>query len=90
MSSNLKVPEGLKDFECKKGSIKHHPPIVCLPPMDLLVAKENSESLKVKLPDGTVLTMSIFASGNPEEYLAHVITLLWLINQKGFSVECRK
>ena len=77
MSASLKGPEGLKDSECEKGAVTHCLPIPYVPPTYLLAAKENSESLKVKLPDGTVLTMStIYSSGNPEEYLAHVIAVL--------------
>ena len=75
--TSLKSPEGLKDSECKKGVVTHHLPIPYVPPStDLLAAKENSETMKVKFPDGTVLTMSIYSSGNPEEYLAHVIAVL--------------
>jgi len=90
MSASLKGPEGLKDSECEKGAVTHRPPIPYVPPTDLLAAKENSESLKVKLPDGTVLTMSIYSSGNPEEYLAHIIAVLRLIMKKGLSMMCRK
>ena len=90
MSASLKGPERLKDSECEKGVVTHRLPIPYMPPMDLLAAKENSESLKVKLPDGTVLTMSIYSSRNPKEYLAHVIAVLRLITQKGISMECRK
>ena len=80
----------LEGSNSEKGTVTHRPPIPYVPPTDLLAAKENSESLKVKLPDGTVLTMSIYSSGNPEEYLAHVIAVLRLITQKGLSMECRK
>ncbi len=46
--------------------------------------------LKVKLPDGTVLSMSIFMQGSPEEYLQHVIAVLCLINQKGLDKQCKE
>jgi hypothetical protein len=46
--------------------------------------------MKVKLPDGTVSNMTIFSQGNTKEYLAHVVTVLHLINQKGLDVQCRK
>ena len=42
-----------------------------------------SVGLKVKLPDGTVLTMSIYSSGNPEEYLAHVIAVQHGMPEEG-------
>ena len=34
--------------------------------------------------------MTIFAKGNPKEYLQHVIAVLRLINQKGLDVKCRE
>jgi hypothetical protein len=57
---------------------------------DLMTTKEAPESLKIKLPNGTVFNMSIFSQGNTEEYPAHVVAVLRLINQKGFNVQCRK
>ena len=68
MSTFTKVPEGLKDSECEKGTLGVRPPIRYVPPMDLLQTKENTDTLKVKLSDGTVFTMSIFAKGNQEDY----------------------
>jgi hypothetical protein len=54
--------------------------------MDLLQTKENSETtLEVKLPDGTVFTMSIFMQGHPDEFLSHVQAVLHLIRQKGLE-----
>ncbi len=67
-----------------------HPPIPHVPPTDLLQARENSDSIKLKLPDGTVISMMIFAKGNPEEYLQHIIAVLHLINQKGLDTKCRE
>jgi hypothetical protein len=90
MSASSKVPEGLKDSECEKGNLGARPPIPYVPPTDLLQAKENSDSIKLKLPDGTVISMTIFAKGNPEEYLQHVIAVLRLINQKGLDTKCRE
>jgi hypothetical protein len=58
--------------------------------MDLVTTKEATESLKIKLPDGTVFNMSIFSRGNTKEYLAHIIVVLHLISQKGLNVQCRK
>ena len=90
MSASSKVPEGLKDSECEKGNLGARPPIPYVPPTDLLQAKENSDSIKLKLLDGTVISMTIFAKGNPEEYLQHVIAVLRLINQKGLDTKCRE
>jgi hypothetical protein len=58
--------------------------------MDLVPTKEAPESLKIKLPDETIFNMSFFSQGNTEEYLAHVVAVLRLINKKGLDVQCRK
>ncbi len=34
--------------------------------------------------------MSIFSQGKNKEYLAHIVAVLCLINQKGLDVQCRK
>ena len=52
--------------------------------------KDSSETLKVKLADGTVFSMSIFAKGTPEDYLQHIIAVLRLLDQKGFHEQCKK
>jgi hypothetical protein len=49
-----------------------------------------SDSLKVKLPNGTVFAMQIFAKGNPEEYLLHLQAVLCLIGNKGLDAQCKK
>jgi hypothetical protein len=61
-----------------------------MPPSDLVTTKESQESLKIKLPNGTVFNISIFSQGNTKEYLVHVVTILHLINQKRLNVHCRK
>jgi hypothetical protein len=90
MSTVLKSLEGLKDSECKKGQLNSWSSIPYVPPKDQVTTKEAPESLKIKLPNRTVFNMSIFSQGNTEEYLAHAITVLFLINQKGLSVQCRR
>jgi hypothetical protein len=53
MSSNLKSPpEGLKNAECKKGKLITQLPILYVPPLDLH-EKQETEQIKVKMPDGT-------------------------------------
>ncbi len=89
MSSTNKVPKGLKDSECEKGNLGACQPIPYVPPMDLLQTKENLDAIKLKLPDGTIISMMIFAKGNPKEYLQHVIAVLRLISQKGLNTKCR-
>jgi hypothetical protein len=90
MSTTLKTPKRLKNSKCKKGQLSSQPPILYVPPMDLVTTKEVQETLKIKLPDVTIFNMAIFSQGNTEEYLAHVATVLRLIHQKRLNVQCRK
>jgi hypothetical protein len=78
MSASSKTPEGLKDSECEKGHLGNRPPVPYVPPTDLLQTKDSSEMLKVKLANGTVFSMSIFAKGSLEDYLQHIIAVLCL------------
>ncbi len=91
MSTTLKTLEGPKDSKCKKGQMSSWPPVPYIPPTDLVTTKEVKETLKIKLPKGTVFNISIFSQGNNKEYLAHVATVLRLIcHHKGLSVQCRR
>ncbi len=58
--------------------------------MDLVTPKEESQVLKVKLPNDTYLNMPIHSCGNTEEYLAHIVAVLRIITQKGLNARCRK
>ncbi len=90
MSLNLKSPpEGLKNAECEKGALPVRPPILYVPPTDLL-EKQEMEQIKVKLPDGTKFQMPTYGSGNNEEYLVHVIAVLRLVKQKGTAAEVKE
>jgi hypothetical protein len=73
MSTSLKSPDGLKDAECKKGQLSHRLPIPYIPVVDIVTPKEEPQVLKIKLPDGSHLSMPIYSRGNNEEYL---VTLL--------------
>jgi hypothetical protein len=76
MSSSLKSPpEGLKASECKKGKSVAQPPIPYVPPTNLS-KKQDSEQIKVKMPDGTNFGMVAFMYGSKEDYLVHVIAIL--------------
>ncbi len=89
MSSSSKAPKGLKDSECEKRHLGNCPPIQYDLPTDLLQAKDKIEILKVKLPNTSVFSMTIFAKGSPEDYLRHVIVILHLINQKRLDTQCK-
>jgi hypothetical protein len=82
MSSNLKSPpEGLKNAKCEKGMLPIRPPILYVPLTDLLEKRETKQ-IKVELPDRTKFQIPTYGSGNNEEYLVHIITILQLVKQK--------
>jgi hypothetical protein len=90
MSTTLKALNGLKYSECKKGQLSSRPPIPYVPLIDLITTKEEPQSLKIKLPDGSFFNMSIYSCGNTKEYLAHIVASLRIIKQKGLDAHCRK
>jgi hypothetical protein len=90
MSTTLKSPNGLKNAECKQGQLSNRPPIPYVPETDIVTPKEESESLKVKLPDNSHLNMPIYSRGNTKEYLMHIVAVLRIINQKWLCTKCRK
>ncbi len=89
MSTSLKSPDGLKDAKCKKGQLSHWPPIPYVPVVDVITPKEEPQLYKVKLPDASHLSIPIYFRGNNEEYLAHVLAVLCIIEQKGLPRKCR-
>ncbi len=89
MSTNLKFPDMLKDVECKKGQLSQRPPIPYVPVVDLVTPKEDPSVLKVKLPDESHISVPIFSRGNNEEYIAHIVAVLRIIEQKGLHKKCR-
>ncbi len=88
MSSSLKCPDGLKDADCKKGQLSHRPPIPYIPVVDIVMPKEEPQVFKIKLPDTSHLSMPIYSCGNNEEYLAHIVSVLRVIEQKGLYKKC--
>ena len=89
MSTSLKSPDGLKDAECKKGQLSHWLPIPYVPVVDIITPKEECQHYKVKLPDVSHISMPIYSHGNNEEYLAHIVAVLQIIDQKGLPKKCR-
>jgi hypothetical protein len=90
MSSSLKsLPEGLNNAKCKKGTPPIRPPIPSAPPTDLH-EKQETEQIKVELPDGTKIQMPTYGSGNNEEYLVHAIAILQLVEQQGTAAEVKE
>jgi hypothetical protein len=89
MSTSLKSPDGLKDAECEKGQLSHWPPIPYVPVVDIITPKEEPQLFKVKLPDASHLSMPIYSHENNKEYLAYIVAVLHIINQKGLPKKCR-
>ncbi len=88
MSTSLKSPGGLKDAKCKIGQLSHWPPIPYVPMVDIVMPKEDPQVLKIKFPDVSHLSMPIYSCGNNEEYLAHIVAVLRVIEQKGLPKKC--
>jgi hypothetical protein len=89
MSTSLKSPDGLKDDDCEKGQLSHWPPIPYVPVVDIVTPKEEPQVFKIKLSDASHLSMPIYSHKNNEEYLAHIVAVLQVIEQKGLSKKCR-
>jgi hypothetical protein len=90
MSTTLKSPNGLKNFECKKRQLSNWPPILYVAEMDIVEPKEDLQVLKVKLPDNSHINMHIYSRGNTKEYLMHIVAVLCIIKQKRLDARCRK
>jgi hypothetical protein len=89
MSTSLKSPDGLKGAECEKGQLSHRPPILFVPVVDVVTPKEEPQLCKVKLPDASHLSIPIYSPGNNKEYLAHIVAVLCIIEQKRLPKKCR-
>ena len=83
--SSTKSTESLKDSECEKGQLAVRPPISYVPPTDLHSSTESETIKKVKLPDGTTVSVKAFSSGNNEDYILHWATIFRLFEQKGLK-----
>jgi hypothetical protein len=58
--------------------------------VDVVTPKEEPQLFKFKLPDGSHLSMPIYSHGNNnKEYLAHIVAVLHIINQKGLPKKCK-
>jgi hypothetical protein len=89
MSTSLKSPDRLKDAEWEKGQLPHRPPIPYVRVVDIVTPKEEPQVFKIKLPDASHLSMPIYSHGNNGEYLAHIVAVLRVIEQKGLPKKCQ-
>ncbi len=83
ISTSLKSPDGLKNVECEKGQLSHRPPIPYVPVVDIVTPKEEPQLFKVKLLDGSHLSIPIYSRENNKKYLAHIVAVIHIIKQKG-------
>ncbi len=79
----------MKDAECKKGQLSHRPPIPYVPVVDIVTPKEEPQVFKIKLPNVSHLSMPIYSHEKNEEYLAHIVVVLRVIEQKGLPKKCQ-
>jgi hypothetical protein len=89
MSTSLKSSDGLKDAEWEKRQLSCWSPIPYVPVVDIVTPKKETQLFKVKLPDTSHLSMAINSRGNNTEYLAHIVAVLRIIDQKGLPKKCR-
>jgi hypothetical protein len=57
--------------------------------VDIVTPKEEPQVFEIKLPDASHLSMPIYSCGNNKEYLAHIIAVLRVIEQKGLPKKCQ-
>jgi hypothetical protein len=57
--------------------------------VDSVTPKEEPQVFKIKIPDASHLSMPIYSRGNNEEYLAHIVAVLQVIERKGLPKKCR-
>ncbi len=60
-----------------------------VPVVDIVMPKDEPQVFKIKLPDASHLSMSIYSCGNNEEYLVHIVAVLQVIEQKGLPKKCQ-
>jgi hypothetical protein len=72
----------------RKGSCTTGP-ITYVPVVDIVTPKEEPQVFKTKLPDKSHPSIPIYSHGNSEDYLAHIVAVLHIINQKGLLKKCR-
>ncbi len=88
MSTSLKSQDGLKDAECEKGQLSHWLPIPYVPVVDIVTPKREPQVFKIKLPDASHLSMPIYSYGTNKEYLAQIVAVLKVIEQKELPKKC--
>jgi len=92
MSDNKALPKGLRDEELERGKVRR-PPIPYIPPEDPIQnsveTKSGSKSVKVTLPDGTIVYHKVYDNGSNEAFIILVKEVLSLIKRKNTTTTMR-
>jgi hypothetical protein len=86
MSLVKAAPEGLKDLECKRITLRECPPIPYVPKKDSveeMVSSLKAESLKTQISKRKEVQVSFWHSGTREAFLMHVGSALNAIKKRG-------
>ncbi len=87
MSLAKVAPDGLKDRECEKMTLRERPPIPYVPEKDSVqetVSSFKEANLKTLIKEGTELRVPIWHSGTREAFLIHVGSAREAIEKKGY------
>ena len=87
MSLAKVAPDGLKDRECEKMTLRKRPPIPYVPEKDSVqetVSSFKEAHLKTLINSGTELRVPIWHSGTREAFLIHVGSAQEAIKKKGY------
>ncbi len=76
MSLAKAVPDGLKDYECERTTLRKCPPVLYVPKKDIVQETvstlKNNQSLKTQIGEGTELPLSIWHSVMRKSILMHM------------------
>jgi hypothetical protein len=87
MSLAKAAPNGLKDRECKKITLRKRPTIPYIPKKDCVqetVSAFKGQSLKTQIGKGTELQLPLWHSGMRKAFLIHVGSALEAIKKMGY------
>ena len=95
MSSAKAFPEGLKWIECELGVGGKNAPIRYIPEQDpvqdALKKSKKTTYVKLTLPNtGNELTVAVWVSGTPEQFVLHVRSAIHACKQMGLDANFAK
>jgi hypothetical protein len=88
------VPEGIKDRECKRFTLREHPPVPYVlekdPIQETVSLIKSEQSLKTTIGADAVLRLLIWHCGTLKAFLMHVSSALDAIKKQGTFKPTRK